>query len=182
MLFLKKGKFNHLKSTISAYSIIENLSGAFFYAKAHSWLSPFSYRKKISRNSPKLRKLSQINAKLSWKLFVYIHVHVAGEICHLSIVSVGWDVKWCPVSRITTPLARKRPFHWISMKSRLVREISKFHNWLLLTFSRRRYIAEILPISRNTLSNQSINHLSISFFVINHDAFAEFIRLVSKGI
>ena len=43
VLFLKKGKFNHLKSTISAYSIIENL---FFYAKAHSWLSSFSHRKK----------------------------------------------------------------------------------------------------------------------------------------
>ena len=45
-------------------------------------------------------------------------------------MSVGWDVKWCPVSRIT-PLARKRPFHWISMKSKLVRatrETSKFQN------------------------------------------------------
>ena len=34
-----------------------------------------------------------------------------------------------PVSRITTTLARKRPFHWISMKRRLVRaarENSKF--------------------------------------------------------
>ena len=44
-------------------------------------------------------------------------------------MSVGWDVKWCPLSRITTPLARKRPIHWISMKSRLVRaarETSKF--------------------------------------------------------
>ena len=28
-------------------------------------------------------------------------------------MSVGWDVKWCPVSRITTPLARERPFHWV---------------------------------------------------------------------
>ena len=33
----------------------------------------------------------------------------------------GWDVKWCPVSRIRTLLARERPFHWISMKSRLLR-------------------------------------------------------------
>ena len=32
-------------------------------------------------------------------------------------MSVEWDVKWCSVSRITIPLARKRPFHWISMKS-----------------------------------------------------------------
>ena len=27
-------------------------------------------------------------------------------------MSVGWDVKWCPVSRKTTPLARQRPFRW----------------------------------------------------------------------
>ena len=29
-------------------------------------------------------------------------------------MSVGWDVKWCPVSRIKSPLARKKQFHWIS--------------------------------------------------------------------
>ena len=43
-------------------------------------------------------------------------------------MSVGWDVKWCPVSKIT-PSALKRPFHWISMKCKLVRaarETSKF--------------------------------------------------------
>ena len=34
---------------------------------------------------------------------------------------------------------------------------SKFHNWLLLTYSPRRYMAEILSIRRETLSNQSIN-------------------------
>ena len=50
-------------------------------------------------------------------------------------MSVGWDVEWCPLSRITTLLARKRPFHWISMRSRLVRaarDSSKFLNWSLL--------------------------------------------------
>ena len=58
-------------------------------------------------------------------------------------MSVGWDFIWCPVSRITTPLARKRPFHWISMKIRLVRaakETSKFQNWLHPFSSRRRYM------------------------------------------
>ena len=40
---------------------------------------------------------------------------------YIIFMSVTWDVKWCSVSRITTPLSRKRPFHWISMKSRLVR-------------------------------------------------------------
>ena len=27
-----------------------------------------------------------------------------------SLMSVGWDVKWCPVSCITAPLARKSLF------------------------------------------------------------------------
>ena len=69
-------------------------------------------------------------------------------------MSVWWDVKWCPISRITTPLARKRLFNWISMKSRLVRavrETSNFQNWSLLTNSRRYYMAEILPIRHKTL-------------------------------
>ena len=69
-----------------------------------------------------------------------------------------WDVKWCPVSNITTPLARKRPFHWItkSLLVRAARETSKFQNSSHLTNSRRRYITAILPIRRKTLSNQSI--------------------------
>ena len=77
-----------------------------------------------------------------------------------SDVRRGLDVKWCHVSRITTPWHAKKPFHWISMKRRLVRaasEISKFQNWSHLTNSHRRYMAEILPIRRKTLSNQSIN-------------------------
>ena len=94
---------------------------------------------------------------------------------YCTFMSVGWDVKWCSGSRITTLLARKTPFHWISMKSRLVRaarEIkfhnSKFHNWLLLTDSRRRYLAEILPMRCKNLSNQSINQ-SLYFFTENFD-------------
>ena len=82
-------------------------------------------------------------------------------------MSVGWDVKWCPLSRITTPLARKRPFHWISMESKLVRaarEPSTYQNWSLLTNTRRRYMTEILPKRRKHYPiNQSINHLYITF-------------------
>ena len=52
------------------------------------------------------------------------------------------------------------------MKSRLVRAArgtSKLQNWSHFTNSRRRYMAEILPIRRITLSNQSIqNHWAIS--------------------
>ena len=47
------------------------------------------------------------------------------------LMSVGWNVKWCPVSRIIATLTRIRPFPCISKKSRLVRasrETSKFHN------------------------------------------------------
>ena len=45
-------------------------------------------------------------------------------------MSVGWDVKWCSMSRTTTPL-----FHWNSKKSMLMRaarETTKFPNWSLL--------------------------------------------------
>ena len=49
----------------------------------------------------------------------------------VAVMSVGWDVKWCPVPKITMPLARKRSFLWISSKNRLVRSARKtltFHN------------------------------------------------------
>ena len=52
----------------------------------------------------------------------------------------------------------------ISLKSRIVRAArgtSKFQNWSHLTNSRRRYMAEILPIRRKTLSNQSVNQSNI---------------------
>ena len=51
----------------------------------------------------------------------------------------------------------------ISNKSRLVgaaRETSKFPNWSFLTRSRRGNMAEILPIRRKTLYDQSINQLN----------------------
>ena len=86
--------------------------------------------------------------------------------CLILLCPYLWDVKYCPMSRITTPLARKRPFHWISMKSRLVRaarETSKFQNWSHITNSRRRYMAEILPIRRKTLSNQSSYTFSFDY-------------------
>ena len=65
-----------------------------------------------------------------------------------------------PCVNDNNPLARKRPFHWISMKSRFVRaakETLKFQNWTHLTNSRRRYMAKILPIRYTTISNQSYN-------------------------
>ena len=72
-----------------------------------------------------------------------------------SCMSVERDVKWCPVSRITNPLALKKPFHWISMKIRLERadrETSKSPS----IKGRRCYMAETLPVRRKTLYNKSI--------------------------
>ena len=42
----------------------------------------------------------------------------------IALKYVGWDVKWCPVSRITTPLARKR-FRW---RAGLRRPPGKLHH------------------------------------------------------
>ena len=73
-------------------------------------------------------------------------------------------------SHLPPPLECERPFHWISMKSRLARaakEIFKIQNWSLFTYSSRRYMAEILLIQRKTIiSNQSINqsHLPAKVF------------------
>ena len=60
-----------------------------------------------------------------------------------------------PCQRITNPLARKVIFHWIFMKSRLVRAATKFQNWSHYTKSRRHYMAEILPIRRTCKTIQS---------------------------
>ena len=82
-----------------------------------------------------------------------------------TFMSVGWDVKWCHKSRITTPLARKRSFLWIPQKSRLVmaaRETPKY-----LPNSRRCYMAGILPIRCKTQNNQSFNHVPTFNFVRN---------------
>ena len=72
-----------------------------------------------------------------------------------------------PRVRITTPFACKRPFHWISMKSRLARvarDTSKFQNWTHLTTNCHCYMAEVfLQIRRKTLSNQSIRMKKIFF-------------------
>ena len=41
-------------------------------------------------------------------IWVILHIYLlAYEPCTMSF---EWDVKWCPVSRIITPLACKRPF------------------------------------------------------------------------
>ena len=57
-------------------------------------------------------------------LFIFIFIRSGLYICNVTFYRISdiyvrrirWDVKWCPVSGITTPLARKRPFYWISMR------------------------------------------------------------------
>ena len=63
-------------------------------------------------------------------------------------MSIGWDVEWFPVSTTATPLSRQRPFHWISMKTRLggpPGNLKNFTNDHRL-YSRRRYMTEKLPL------------------------------------
>ena len=82
-------------------------------------------------------------------------------ICKLMILSLHICV-FFGVSLYYITMTRKRQFHWISQKSRLVRVArvtSKFQNWSHLTKSRRRYMAKILTIRRKTRFDQSISHI-----------------------
>ena len=102
-----------------------------------------------------------IKCYVTIKISILYLFHFWWTPCCFSLTSKLSDPTWQKIySHLPTPLARKRRFHWISMKSRLARvakETLKFQNWSLWTNSRRRYMAKILPIRRKTLSNQSIN-------------------------
>ena len=91
--------------------------------------------------------------------FLVFWHYLRGIYISCTFLSVGLYGKWCPLSRIT-PLARRRSFHGISTKSRLMRAARvtlKFQIWLHLRNSRRRrYMAEILPFRRKIKTNQSI--------------------------
>ena len=78
-------------------------------------------------------------------------------------MSVGWDVKWCPVSMITTPMItyRKGLFSWLSKKSRLMRTARELQNFktdhILITTTAfsllkyRRYGEKHQPINQYEL-------------------------------
>ena len=55
---------------------------------------------------------------------------------------------------------------WRSSPVRAARETSKFQNRSHLTNSRSRYMADIFPIRRKTLSNQSINQSIVHVIII----------------
>ena len=67
-------------------------------------------------------------------------------------MSVGWDVKWWPVSRITTPFGT----HWISSRRRVsaARETSKYFKLIVAAVT---WLLQLYPI------NQSLNQ-SMYFF------------------
>ena len=82
-----------------------------------------------------------------------------------------------------TPLARKIPFLWISIKNKLLRaarETSKFQNLSHLSYSRCRNMAVILPIWRKILFDQSINILIISKSV--HDFLLCWLTLIMNDL
>ena len=82
-------------------------------------------------------------------------------------MSFGWDVKWCPMSKITILGTQ---FHWISMESRLVRaarETSKISK--LITFNRRGLVAAIiwLKYCRYGVKHYQINHSILNVIKIS---------------
>ena len=93
-------------------------------------------------------------------------------------MSVRWNVKWCPATRLTTPWHAKTvslDFEEVK-KSNLVRaamETSEVRNLSLLTNSRCCCMDGILPIWLKTQFNQSIPSLyipvlqSIFFFKVD---------------
>lgn len=102
---------------------------------------------------------------LSFFFFLDIKLAILKFLCFVlpwSQMSVGWDVKWCPVSSITAPFARRSLFLQILKKSKVVkatRETSTFHT-ISYPDSSCRDMAGILPI-RQKKTKQSINPLSV---------------------
>ena len=82
-------------------------------------------QKYCQHKNQKLKKMSALKEVQP----LFVHYMVIDNYRIRENMSVGWDVKWCPVSRITTPLAHKRPFHWISMKNWLVGPPGKLQNF-----------------------------------------------------
>ena len=91
-----------------------------------------------------------LSLKRGVKLRTFCRVRSSLSQCYIYFMLVGWDVKWCPVSTITTPLERKKPFHW---KARVGRQ----GNFKILQNHRLLIVAELLPIRRKTSYFQSIN-------------------------
>ena len=86
--------------------------------------------------------------------FIWTH-HCSYETSFFKYMSVGWDVKWCPVSRITTPWHAKDRFSGFRRRVGSWGPPGKLKNFI--TNSHRRYMAGILPVRRKTQNNQSIN-------------------------
>ena len=88
------------------------------------------------------------------------------------LVWVILNVKWCPVWRITTPLARKRSVLWVKMKRRFVRAARKTSKWPLFINSRRLYLNYcsngVKPYTINLIKDRwenAANQMSVSMRV-----------------
>jgi hypothetical protein len=86
----------------------------------------------------------------TYTIFIYAYF--------LTFKSVGWDVKWCPVSRITTPWHAKDRFPDVRKRVGSLGAVRETH-----TFKTKHYIliyprnmTEIL-LKRRKTPNQSIN-------------------------
>ena len=69
------------------------------------------------------------------------------------LIAVRWGVKWCPVSRTTTPFA---PYLWISMRSRLVIEFLNSLIYYYLIVAPATWLEYCRYVVNHTTINQSI--------------------------
>ena len=82
-----------------------------------------------------------------WNVFSIGHGNYCLEFVLLWLVNVNKEHNSCLIASLVK----------MQMLSMFTICTSKFQNWWVLTNFRRSYMAEILPIRRKTLSNQSIN-------------------------
>ena len=102
------------------------------------------------------------NVIFTTKFKRFIRLHVLRNFCHIwylfIFMSVGWDVKWSPMSRTTTPWHAKDRFSGFRRRVGSWGPPGKLQNFITyhLPNSRRRCMAGILPIRRKP-QKQSIN-------------------------
>ena len=122
----------------------------------------FGKRKLICKTlTQQIHFLKILKVIIKWVLIKNIVLNsITRVFFKFQVFSVGWDVKCCLVSTIRTPWHAKDRFIGYRWRKGSWKPSGK--HWSLLTNSRRRYIAEILPIRRKTVIsiNQSINNQS----------------------
>ena len=74
---------------------------------------------------------------------------------HWKEVSVGWDVKWCSVSK--NLFGHKRQFFWILKKSRLMKTARKFKKFKTNHFSMKLVVSAVI-FSSDQIKKDIHNH------------------------